>query len=85
MQVTWTRPAGSIDGLSFSVNREPPNTGTTTGILSLATGFHDISVASLSSINGQSLYSATATDTVEVLGNFFQSLMFLLFNYCLPL
>ena len=75
MQVTWTRPAGTIDGFSISVNGEPPtDTGTTTHILTLATGSHDISVASRSSINGQTLYSATATDTVEVLGNFFQSL-----------
>ena len=75
VQVTWTRPAGTIDGFSISVNGEPPtDTGTTTHILTLATGSHDISVASRSSINGQTLYSATATDTVEVLGNFFQSL-----------
>ena len=86
MQVTWNRPTSIIDGFSISVNGEPPtNTGTTTHILSLTTGSHDISVASRSLINGQTLYSATATDTVEVLGNFFQRLIFLLFYYCLPL
>ena len=72
VQVTWNRPTSTIGGFRFSVNSQSP-TNLPSGTLSrtlatLATGTHEISVVSLSTMNGHTLYSAQATDTVEVLG-----------------
>ena len=92
MQVTWTRPAGTINGFTFSVNSQSPtNLSSSTlshTLTTLATGTHEISVVSLSTMNGHTLYSAQATDTVEVLGKVVlltASLILLLFHSHIPL
>ena len=72
VQVTWNRPTGTIDGFSFSVNSQSPtNLPSSTlsrTLTTLATGTHEISVVSRSTMSGHTLYSAMATDTVAVLG-----------------
>ena len=71
MQVTWNRPSSTINGFRFSVNSQSPTTipsGTSSRTLNLDAGTHDISVVSLSTMNGQTLYSTKAIDTVAVLG-----------------
>ena len=72
VQVTWNRPAGTISGFTFSVNSQSPtNLPSSTRsrtLTTLATGTHEISVVSRSTMNGHTLYSTQATDTVEVLG-----------------
>ena len=71
VQVTWNRPTSTISGFLFSVNSQSSTTipsGTSSRTLNLDTGTHDISVVSLSTMNGGQLYSTQATDTVAVLG-----------------
>ena len=71
MQVTWNRPAGTINGFTFSVNSQSPTnlpSQTFSRTLTVGTGTHEISVVSHSTMSGHTLYSAEATDTVEVLG-----------------
>ena len=62
----------STSGYAIAVNNQSPTTvpaQTLSQTLALGTGTHDVSVESLSTIQGHQLYSTKITDTVEILGN----------------
>ena len=78
VQVTWNRPTNIISGFTLSVTSQSlsttiPSESLSHTLITIVTGTHEISVVSHSILNGHTLYSTQATDTVEVLGNLLHS------------
>ena len=73
VEVTWNGPASTVSGYAVVVNGQSPTTVSAQPLshsVALPPGSHSISVASLSTVQGEQLYS-TSTDAVTVLGEFF--------------